>query len=90
MQFKALLTLASVAAVAVAAPQDAAAADSASTTFTLTTALTTNTFTASKVLQIFEQAEPWVTTLTTDTVWTVTHTVTKEKPTDAPAPSSSA
>ncbi|KAI0666084.1 hypothetical protein C8Q78DRAFT_1083333 [Trametes maxima] len=89
MQFKTLLTLASVAAVAVAAPQDAAAAD-ASSTFTLTTALTTNTFTASKVLQIFEQADPWVTTLTTDTVWTVTHTVTKEKPTDAPAPSSSA
>ncbi|KAJ3004651.1 hypothetical protein NUW54_g4710 [Trametes sanguinea] len=76
MQFKTFITLASVAAVAVAAPSG----ESAAIDNTLTTAVTTNTFTASRLLQSFEPVLPWVTTITTDTVWTVTHTVTVEQP----------
>ncbi|KAI0771659.1 hypothetical protein BD413DRAFT_613159 [Trametes elegans] len=81
MQFKTLITLASVAAVAVALP----AAESAEATTPLTTQVTTNTFTASKVLESFMLKEPWITTVSTHTVWTVTHTVTKALPTETPA-----
>ncbi|KAL1938593.1 hypothetical protein VTO73DRAFT_11408 [Trametes versicolor] len=66
MQFKSFfITLASAAAVAVAAPAGildvAAAVDASSTTAnaTLTTALTTDTFTASKVLQSFMKVDPF-------------------------------
>ncbi|EIW62367.1 uncharacterized protein TRAVEDRAFT_45188 [Trametes versicolor FP-101664 SS1] len=97
MQFKSLfITLASAAAVAVAAPAgilDAAASvDASSTTanVTLTTALTTDTFTASKVLQSFMKVDPFVTTITTNTVWTVTHSVTRELPPPTGTPVASA
>ncbi|OJT07653.1 hypothetical protein TRAPUB_1478 [Trametes pubescens] len=84
MQFKSLfITLASATAVAVAAPAGLSAAVDASAdaaNATLTTALTTDTFTASKVLQSFMKVEPFVTTITTNTVWTVTHSVTQELP----------
>ncbi|KAH9887654.1 hypothetical protein C8Q73DRAFT_839390 [Cubamyces lactineus] len=80
MQFKTFIALASVAAVAFAAPAEG----STDADLTLTTAVTTDTFTASRILQSFEKTVPWVTTITTDTVWTVTHTVTKEAPSGTP------
>ncbi|KAI0368389.1 hypothetical protein BV20DRAFT_969202 [Pilatotrama ljubarskyi] len=86
MQFKTFLALASVVAVAAAAPS----AESADADKTLTTAFTTDTFTASVILQSFERVEPWVTTITTDTVWTVAHSVTKELPSSTPSVSASA
>ncbi|CDO69468.1 hypothetical protein BN946_scf184817.g28 [Trametes cinnabarina] len=76
MQFKAFITLATVAAIAFAAPSG----ESIATADTLTTAVTTNTFTASRLLQSFETVLPWVTTITTDTIWTVTRTATVEVP----------
>ncbi|KAI0655329.1 hypothetical protein C8Q70DRAFT_1057688 [Cubamyces menziesii] len=81
MQFKTFIALASVAAVAFAAPSEG----SADAENTLTTAVTTDTFTASKILQSFEQTLPWVTTITTHTIWTVTHTVTMEVPSGTPS-----
>ncbi|KAI0352458.1 hypothetical protein OH77DRAFT_1428481 [Trametes cingulata] len=86
MQFKTLLALASVVAAAAAEPSG----ESADADQTLTTAFTTDTFTASMLLQSFEPAEPWVTTITTNTIWTVTHSVTKELPSSTPSVSASA
>ncbi|KAI0773537.1 hypothetical protein C8Q74DRAFT_1368120 [Fomes fomentarius] len=74
MQFKTLLTLVSVAAVASAVPNKR---DDADANLTLTTHFTTETFVATRVLQSFITKEPWVTTLTKDTTWTVAHTVTR-------------
>ncbi|KAI0666091.1 hypothetical protein C8Q78DRAFT_1083339 [Trametes maxima] len=105
MQFKTALVVASVAAAALAAPAaDVQQHPHPSGSFTLTTAVTTQTFTASVVLQSFEPSaylrshrvgiihfqypdEPWVTTISTDDVFTVTRTVTKEvEPTSPPTP----
>ncbi|KAI0689481.1 hypothetical protein C8T65DRAFT_672889 [Cerioporus squamosus] len=77
MQFKSFITLASLAALAVAAPNEVR--DSPDVEATLTTHFTTETFTATRVLQSFRSAEePWVTTITTPTTWTVAHTVTRQ------------
>ncbi|RDX48505.1 hypothetical protein OH76DRAFT_1404780 [Lentinus brumalis] len=75
MQFKLFITLASFAALAVAVPNEKR--DAPSGDVTLTTHFTTETFTATKVLQSFIKKEPWVTTITTPTTWTVAHTVTR-------------
>ncbi|RPD55151.1 hypothetical protein L226DRAFT_538951 [Lentinus tigrinus ALCF2SS1-7] len=80
MQFKSFITLASLAALAVAAPNEIR--DTPDADLTLTTHFTTETFTATRVLQSFIQKEPWVTTITTDTTWTVAHTVTRPVPTN--------
>ncbi|KAI0686147.1 hypothetical protein C8Q76DRAFT_761835 [Earliella scabrosa] len=80
MQFKTLITLAGVAAVAVAAP-NGKRADEADVSPTLTTHFTTETFTATRVLQSMMTVEPFVTTVTSETTWTVAHTVTRIRPT---------
>ncbi|KAI0820680.1 hypothetical protein BC628DRAFT_1395820 [Trametes gibbosa] len=72
MQIKTFFTLASVAIIASARP-----AAEFPENVTLTTAVTTDTFTASKLLQSFMKVDPWVTTITTNTVWIVTQTVTQ-------------
>ncbi|KAI0640610.1 hypothetical protein C8Q79DRAFT_447210 [Trametes meyenii] len=78
MQFKTAIVIASVAAAALAAPApDVQGSDLSASNFTLTTALTTQTFTASVVLESFQPKEPFVTTISTDDVFTVTRTVTR-------------
>ncbi|KAM5537774.1 hypothetical protein V8D89_008542 [Ganoderma adspersum] len=79
MQFKTLFAVLSFVAVAFAAPADSGDADAEQ--LTLTTHFTTDTFTATRVLQSMMTQAPFVTTLTQTTVWTVQHTVTRALPT---------
>ncbi|EJF60009.1 hypothetical protein BD309DRAFT_853083 [Dichomitus squalens] len=81
MQFKALFALASFVSLALAAPADVVDAATPSADVSLTTHLTTDTFTATRVLESLMTTRPFITTVVTNTVWTVTHTVTREVPT---------
>ncbi|KAI1790628.1 hypothetical protein LXA43DRAFT_476227 [Ganoderma leucocontextum] len=85
MQFKTLLTLASFVAVAFAAPADPSDASVDAGQLSLTTHFTTDTFTATRVLQSIMTQSPFITTLTQTTVWTVEHTVTRAIPTPSAA-----
>ncbi|PIL36358.1 hypothetical protein GSI_00046 [Ganoderma sinense ZZ0214-1] len=85
MQFKTLFALVSFAAVAFAAPADPADASADAEQLSLTTQFTTDTFTATRILQSMMTQAPFITTLTQTTVWTVEHTVTVAAPTAPPA-----
>ncbi|KAI0751883.1 hypothetical protein C8Q80DRAFT_1269051 [Daedaleopsis nitida] len=86
MQFKTLLTIASAAALAVAAPNLGVQKRDDDPTVTLTTHFTTETFVATRILQSFITVQPWVKTITTETTWTVAHTVTRHVPTPDATP----
>ncbi|EJF60529.1 hypothetical protein DICSQDRAFT_170976 [Dichomitus squalens LYAD-421 SS1] len=83
MQYKALFVFASFAALASAAPADVVDEVSPSDDVSLTTHFTTQTFTATRILENMLTTEPYITTISTETVWTVAHTVTSVVPTSS-------
>ncbi|KAH9918576.1 uncharacterized protein BXZ73DRAFT_105211 [Epithele typhae] len=80
MQFKSLIAVLSLIAVAASAPQ-AASDNFASANVSLSTGVTTQTFTATQVFQRLMSVPPFVTTITTHTVFTATRTGTFAIPT---------